>query len=232
MESPVLAAKSRDTLGKQVKKVRLQGMTPVVVYGQGAAAKPLSVDTKTFTKMVLEAGSSTLVDLTVDEAKPVKVLIQDSQYDPQTGNILHADLFQVKLDEKLQTEIALVFVGESPAVADLEGNMVTTKDAVRVEAFPQDLIPEIEVDISSIVTFDDKITVADLKVPSTIEILDDPEETLVVVTAPRSEEELEAELAPTTEEAEAAAVAATEEASTEKPEGEEEEAEAKDEKAE
>jgi large subunit ribosomal protein L25 len=221
MESPRLAAKSRDTLGKQVKNVRAAGQTPVVVYGHGTDAKSLAVDTKSFTRMVLDAGSSTLIDLAIDEAKPVKVLIQDSQYDPQTGTILHADLFQVKLDEKLQTEIPLVFVGESAAVADLDGNMVTTKDAVRVEAFPQDLISEIEVDISSIATFDDKITVGDLKVPSTIEILDDLEETLVVVTPPRSEEELEAELAPTTEEAEAAAVAATEEASTEKPEGEE-----------
>lgn len=223
MESPTLIAQNRDLIGKQVKKLRLQGNTPVIIYGSSTATMSLAVNTKIFTKLVQEAGSSTLIDLSIDDAKPVKVLIHDSQYDPQTGNILHADLFQVKLDEKLQTEIALTFIGESPAVKDLGGNLVNTKDAVKVEAFPQDLISEIEVDISSLVTFEDKITVADLKVPSTIEILDDPEETLVVVTPPRSEEELEAQLAPTTQEAEAAAIAATEEASTEKPEKDEDE---------
>ncbi len=222
MESPRVLAETRTVLGRKVKNLRLQGKTPVVVYGNGFNNQNITVDTKTFSKVVRDAGSSTLLDLAIDDKKPVKVLITDSQYDPMTGSVLHADLLQVKLDEKIEAEIPLSFVGESPAVKDLEGNLVTTKDAVRAEAYPQDLISEIEVDISVIVTFDDKITVGDLKVPANITILDDAEETLVVVTAPRSEEELEAELAPSTEEAEAAAIAATEQAS-EKPKDEESE---------
>lgn len=225
MQSPTLTATSRETLGKKVKVLRNSGQLPVVLYGRELKNRHLAVDAKTFTKLFEEAGGSTLVDLKIDENQPVKVLIHGSQFDPVSGRLLHADFFQVKLDEKLQTEITLSFVGEAPAVKDLEGNLVTTKDALKVEAFPQDLVSEIEVDISSLATFDDKITVADVKTPSTITILDDPEETLAVVTPPRTEEELEAELAPTTEEAEAAAVAATEEASTEKPEEETEETE-------
>lgn len=221
METLTLTATNRTLTGKKVSQLRKAGQLPVVLYGQGQPVN-LAVDTKSFTKLAQTAGSSTLIDVAIDDQKPVKVLIHDLQDDPMTGQLLHADLFQVKLNEKLQTEIALKFIGEAPAVKDLEGNLVTTKDALKVEAYPQDLIPEIEVDIASLATFDDKITVSQVKVPSTITILDDPEETLAVVTPPRSEEELEAELAPTTEEAEAAAVAATEEASTEKPAEEEE----------
>jgi large subunit ribosomal protein L25 len=220
MESPTLTATTRDTLGKKVKQLRFAGDMPVVLYGAGAKTQHLTVNIKEFTK-VQHAAGSTLVDLVIDGKKPAKVLIQDLQHDPVTGDTTHADFLQVKLDEKIQTEIPLTFVGESAAVKDLEGNLVTTKDAIKVEAYPQDLLSEIEVDISSIATFDDKITIADIKVPSTITILDDLEETLAVVTPPRTEEELEAELAPTTDEAEAAAVAATEEASTEKSEDEE-----------
>ncbi len=216
MDSPVLNAIPREIIGKKVKTLRQIGQLPVIAYGHGTANRNLTVQGKEFTKLASAAGSSTLVDLIINTDSPVKVLIHDLQYDPLTGNITHADLLEVKMNEKLQTEIALRFTGEAPAVKELEGNLVTTKDALKVEAFPQDLLPEIEVDISRLVTFDDKITVADVKVPSTITILDDPEETLAVVTAPRSEAELEAELAPTTEEAEAAAVAATEEASSEK----------------
>lgn len=221
MDSPQLAATSRDLIGKKVKQLRQAGQLPAVVYGQGERGQLLSVDGKSFTKLARQAGSSTLIELSVDDQSPVKVLIHDEQYDPISGQMMHADLFKVKMNEKLQTEIALNFIGESPAVVDLGGNLVTTKDAVKIEAFPQDLVPSIDVDISSLATFDDKITVGDLNVPSKIEVLDDPEETLAVVTPPRSEEELEAELAPTSEEAEAAAVAATEEASTEKPPEEE-----------
>ena len=223
MESPILNAKSREYRGKKVKVLRNQGMTPVVMYGHGVSNQDLSVDTKSFTKLTKEAGTSTLIDLAIDDKKAVKVLMHDVQHDPVTGGVLHADLFQVKMDEKIQTEVPLTFVGESAAVKDLEGNLVTTKDALNVEAFPQDLVSELEVDLSALATFDDKITVGDVKVPATITVLDDAEETLAIVTPPRSEEELEAELAPTTEEAEAAAIAATEEASTEKPADETEE---------
>lgn len=225
MSQYTVTATSRELAGKKVKNLRTQGQLPVVVYGNDAKHQLLAVETKSFTKLYNEVGASTLIDVVVEGNKPLKVLIHDAQYDPMTGNLLHADLLQVKLDEKIQTEISLTFVGESAAVKDLQGNLVTTKDAIKVEAFPQDLISELEVDISSLVTFDDKLTVADIKVPSTITVLDDPEETLAVVTEPRSEEELEADLAETTPDAEAAAVAALDEAATAKPADDEEAAE-------
>lgn len=224
MANPVLIATPREIVGKKVKTLRQNGEMPVVVYGADAKNVNLTVNAKEFGKLLDEAGTSTLIDLTVEGQKTRKVLITDYQYEPMTGVLTHADLHQVKLDEKIEAEVALSFVGESPAVKDLQGNLVTTKDVLRVEAFPQDLIAEIEVDISSLATFDDKITVADVKVPSTLTILDDAEETLAIVSAPRSEEELEAELAETSAEDEAAAVAAAE-ATAAKPETEEEAAE-------
>lgn len=212
-----ISATTREVVGKKVKTLRQEGQLPVVLYGNTKENLHLTVDAKTFGKVYDVAGSSTLVDLDIAGKQPVKVLIHDVQMDPMTGQYLHADLFQVKLDEKIQTEIPLTFVGESAAVKDLGGNLLTPKTVVNVEAFPQDLVAEIEVDISSLATFDDKLTVASIKAPKGVTILDDAEEAIAVVTEPRSEEELEAELAPTTEEAEAAAIAATEEASTEKP---------------
>ncbi len=212
-----ISATTREVVGKKVKTLRQAGQLPVVLYGNTKENLHLTVDAKTFGKVYDVAGSSTLVDLDIAGKQPVKVLIHDVQMDPMTGQYLHADLFQVKLDEKIQTEIPLTFVGESAAVKDLGGNLLTPKTVVNVEAFPQDLVAEIEVDISSLATFDDKLTVASIKAPKGVTILDDAEEAIAVVTEPRSEEELEAELAPTTEEAEAAAIAATEEASTEKP---------------
>ena len=216
-------ATTREIVGRKVKTLRQAGQLPVVLYGNTKENLHLTVDAKEFGKVYNVAGSSTLVDLNVDGKQTVKVLIHDLQVDPMTGGYLHADLFQVKLDEKIQTEVALSFVGESAAVKDLAGNLLTPKTVVNVEAFPQDLVAEIEVDISQLATFEDKITVADIKAPKGITILDDAEEAIAIVTEPRSEEELEAELAPTSEEAEAAAIAATEEASTEKPAEETEE---------
>lgn len=208
-----LTAEPRTVVGKKVKKLRLAGKTPVVLYGHGISPINLWVNNKDLLEIWQEAGSSQLVDLTVADQKPTKILIQDVQTHPVSGEILHADFYQVKMTEKLETEIPLSFVGEAPAVKELEGNLITEKDSLEVRCLPADLVPEFEVDISVLKTFDDVIKVADVPVPATIEVLNDPEEIVALVTPPRSEEELEAlEQAPTGAEVEAAGVAAIESA--------------------
>lgn len=94
------------------------------------------------------------------------------------------------MTEKIVTEIPLKFIGEAPAVVDLDGTLLVNRDNIEVECLPTDLVHEIEVDISSLKTFDDLIKVADLKIPKGLEVLNDPNEVVASVTPPRSEEEL------------------------------------------
>lgn len=206
MTTLTLSAKIRTIHGKKNGQLRRTGQVPAVLYGHGVSPTPLQMEAKTLTKTWKTAGSSQLVDVAIDEKAPVKVLIHDIQEHPVTGAILHADLYQVKMTEKLETEIPLKFVGEAPAVKDLEGSLITEKDSLEVRCLPGDLVAEFEVNISSLATFDDVITVADIKVPSAIEVLNDPEETVALVTPPRSEAELEAELAEPVAGAEAEAI--------------------------
>lgn len=202
----ILKSKIRETVGSQIKKLRDSGFLPCVLYGKERKPVNLEVDQKEFLKINKVAGSSTLVKLVVGEEAPVKVLIHDLQFDPVKGNIIHADFYQVKMSEKLQTEIPLNFIGESLAVKDLQGNLITNKEELEVECLPDDLVSEIEVDISVLKTFDDMIHVKDIKVPEKITVLTDAEEVVALVEAPKSEAELEAELAPTAAEEEKAAV--------------------------
>jgi len=37
-----------------------------------------------------------------------------------TGGYLHADFYKVRLDQKITAQIPLEFVGESPAIRDLD----------------------------------------------------------------------------------------------------------------
>ncbi len=205
--SLTLSAAVRSVIGKKVKGLRLAGSTPVVLYGHGVKPTPLSVGAKDLELMWKTAGSSQLVDIQVDKSPAVKILMHAVQIHPVSDAIVHADFYQVKMTEKLETEIPLRFVGEAPAVKDLEGNLITEKDALEIRCLPADLVPEFTVDISILKTFDDVLKVADVVVPKTIEVLNDADEVIALVTAPRSVEELEAELAPTGAEAEAAAIA-------------------------
>ena len=69
-----LSATTRTVLGKKVKRNRLKGLMPAVLYGQGVESTPLFVDLKDYRKVFAEAGTSALVDLTIDDNKPIKVL--------------------------------------------------------------------------------------------------------------------------------------------------------------
>ena len=94
------------------------------------------------------------------------------------------------LDEKIETEIELVFVGESKAVKEAGGILVKSLDKLKIKCFPKDLPPHVDIDISSLNTFDDHIAVKDLKINPAIEIKIDRETVVASVAPPRSEEEL------------------------------------------
>ncbi len=189
-EELILKAKRRDLVGKKVKKLREQGLLPAVTYGKDIKPENLVLDLKEFEKVFKKAGETTLVSLIIDNEAPKKVLIQEPQYHPITGKLLHVDLHQIKLAEKIRTKVPLKFVGEAPAVKSLGGTLITSKDELEIECLPVDLPHEIEVDISSLETFEDNIHVKDLKISDKITILDDKEEVIASVAPPRTEEEL------------------------------------------
>jgi large subunit ribosomal protein L25 len=174
----------------KAKKIRNDKKIPAVIYGSDFENLAISVDQLEFNKVFEEAGESSLINLNIDDNKMEKVLVQDTQKDPVTLNVTHVDFYKVNMKEKIKTAVPIVEVGDAPAIVDLEGTLVTNKDEVEVECLPADLIPEIEVDLSVLKTFDDTIHVSDLKVPAGIEILDDPEEVVFLIQPPRSDEEL------------------------------------------
>ena len=195
MQTIPLTAKTRVVTGKKVKTIRNKGFVPGVVYGPKHQNTPVMIEKGEFAKIFKQAGTSALVDLMIDDNKPIKVLLHEPQVHYLTGNPVHVDFYAVRMDEKIETAIPIKFVGVSPAVEELEGNFVSSKDEIEIRCLPADLIPEIEIDISVLKTFDDVIRISDLHLPDTIEIMQEPEEAIASVSAPISEEELEAELA-------------------------------------
>jgi large subunit ribosomal protein L25 len=147
-----------------------------------------------FNKLYKEAGESTLIDLKIDETAPVKVLIQEVEADPLTGKLAHVDFRQIKMTEKIKVDALLKFIGEAPAVKELGGTFVHSMEKIEIECLPQDLVHEIEIDLSVLKTFEDRIHIKDLKVPSGVKILSDMNATIAAVEAPLTEEELKAEL--------------------------------------
>lgn len=190
MDKISITAEPRTVLGKQNKRLRAEGKVPGVVYGHGAEPQSLTFDGRQLEKTFAEAGTNKLLSLTVGDDKSHNVLFHEIQRDSLSGALTHVDLYLVKMDEKIRTEVPLRFTGESTAVYQQEGTLLKNIEAVEVEALPGDLPEAVEVDISVLDDFEKTIHVSDLSVPNGVIILDEPEELVVKVDPPRSEEEL------------------------------------------
>jgi large subunit ribosomal protein L25 len=172
-------------------KEKKDGKIPAVLYGRGIENEILWVDGKKLIKAYQQAGESTLLNLSLGDDDKRSVLIHDIQIHPVAGNITHVDFYQVKMDEKIETDIELIFSGIAPAVKELGGTFVKSLDKLPIRALPGDLVSHIDVDISSLITFEDHIYVKDLNIPDGIESLVEGDTVVSLVTPPRSQAEMD-----------------------------------------
>lgn len=190
MTALTLTVTPRTIIGKAVDTLRRAKTLPAVMYGHNIPSRSVAVDAGALEAIFKKAGSTSLIDVAVGDAAPVKAIIHDVQRHPTTGRITHVDLYQVQMTEKLETEIELHFIGESAAVKEQGGIFVRTLDSVKVSCLPADLVQSIDVDISVLKTFEDRIHISDLVVPSGITVMAKAEEVVASVTPPRSEAEI------------------------------------------
>ncbi|MBI2052450.1 MAG: 50S ribosomal protein L25 [Candidatus Sungbacteria bacterium] len=185
-----LEAKTREKGG--VNQLRQAGFVPGVVYGRGVKSTNIAVARTLLEQALKTVGENTLLELEIGGGKSKHVLIHDLQRDPVKELLSHVDFLEVRLDQKIKADIPLVFIGESPAVKELAGVLVRSIQYIEVEALPQNLPHNIEVDISHLKTFEDRIAVADIKVGLDVKVFSKPEAVVASVVPPRSEAELEA----------------------------------------
>lgn len=191
MQTITLHSKERRLRGKKLRLGRAQGVVPGVVYGQGKTTAVIEVDAKELDKIYHEAGTSRLIELKVDDKAPVNVLFHDVQVSPLSQKINHFDLYTVKMDEKIKTEVPIHFTGEAPAVHSLNAILVKNLEEIEIETLPGNLPEKFEVDLGSLEEIGQSISVSDLQMPEGVTLLTDTDEMIVKTDPPRSEEELE-----------------------------------------
>lgn len=185
----ILKAQLRKLKTKKCNGLREKNIIPAVVYGHDFKSISLQVPYTEFEKVFKETGESSLINLGIDGKIPLKVLIYDIQYHPLTNKIQHVDFYKIKAGEKITVETELKFINEAPVVKNLKGILVHNLDKIEIKCLPEDLVHEIEVDISGLATFEDVIRIKDLKISPKIEVLQDLNEVVVSVSRPQAEEE-------------------------------------------
>ena len=128
---------------------------------------------------------------------PTCVLVFKGREARKSKDILFIDASnEFEKGKKIEVNIPLAFVGVSPAVKDLGGNLVKVMHEITIEASPENLPHEIEVDISALTTFDSVILAKDITLPKGVSLATEEDEVVASVSAPRGDEPEEPAVAP------------------------------------
>ncbi|MCD6028792.1 MAG: ribosomal rRNA E-loop binding protein Ctc/L25/TL5 [Thermomicrobiales bacterium] len=207
MANQEFPAQRRTVLGKQVKRLRREGLIPGVVYGPVVEEPvPVSVDFREFVKFYQRTGHSTLFDLRWEDGSQ-SVFIREVQNDPVKRTPVHIDFFAPNLLRLVRAMVPLVLHNPPHLTAAV---LTEARTVIEVEALPASIPHQIDVDVSGLEQPGDAIRVGDLTLPENVTAVTDPGELLVLIEAVyaeplTAEEEEAAEVA--AEAAEAAAEA-------------------------
>lgn len=195
-----LAAQVRQSGGKgEARRMRRAGRVPAVAYGRGMESTSVSVDAlELYHVLHTGAGTNAVISLGIDGRSQL-VLAREIQRHPVRREILHVDFVTVQQDVKVDVDVPITLEGEAPG-AETGGVVSQELYAARVSVLPLEVPEHIVCDISELQVGDVR-RLGDLDLPAGVELLDDPERTVVTVVAPTAPTS-ELEEAPAPEEVE------------------------------
>ena len=212
---PSLVVEERPERGtRATRRLRRDGYVPGVVYGGGDDCVSFKVNARVL-RAALHEGSA-LIDLKIGDGAAKPVIVKEQQRHPVRGQIVHIDLLQVRLDEKIHSTVSVELEGVDDAPGVKEGGVLEQANReLNIEALPTDIPERILVDVSGM-EVNAVMHLSEVTAPPGVVFLDDPEETIIAtitvptaVAEPEIEEETElvGEEAAAAEEAEAEAAA-------------------------
>lgn len=189
MQQFVITSSLRESSGKgSNRQLRRSGKIPAVLYGHGNESISLTVDPKEIFKILhSQAGENTIFELNIPGRDKANCLIKEFQLEPISQALLHADFYEVAMDEKLELHVPLITKGEAYGVKTEGGLLDVVHRELKVECLPADIPEHLEVDVTNM-KIGDLLRVRDIPISDKIKILADPDEVVVTVEHPRAEE--------------------------------------------
>lgn len=193
MKTQTLNVEERKDIGKNyVRRLRLQGYTPAVIYGSKFDTKEIQIKTKDLNRMFTRYGSRGVIRLEL-ENKILPTIVKEIQNDTMKGNIIHVDFQHLSADEKIRISIPIFLKGKEKVETDEEIVQQQLME-LDIQCLPKDIPEGIEVDAEVLGT-GESLMVADLDIMNRedIEVLSNPEEVIATLAYAAVYEEPEAE---------------------------------------
>jgi large subunit ribosomal protein L25 len=178
------------TTAKQstLTQLRKNGIVPAVVYGYNTEATTISVKERDLLNTLRVTGRNGVMQLNV-EGKSVNVVLNDYQSDALKGHIHHADFLAINMTEELEVDVSVNLIGDS--LGEKEGGTLQQPNReVTIKVKPSEIPETFDIDISQL-QIGETITIADIREKSQYEILNDDDYALVLISAPRTQAEMD-----------------------------------------
>jgi large subunit ribosomal protein L25 len=173
---------------ENVKSLRKNGFIPGIIYSKHSSPVSISLNSKEFYKTFSKSSISSFIDVTSDkkEINGKTAVIKEIQKDPVKDNVIHIDFHEVLMNEKIEIEAALHFIGKAEGIK-LGGILEPLMRHIIISGFPKDIVDVINVDVSNL-QVGDILHASDLKIGEGLEIITDPEAAIVMIAEPNVEE--------------------------------------------
>jgi large subunit ribosomal protein L25 len=174
--------------GDNLKTLRKQGIIPGVLYGKKMGSLIVLLNYKEFLKTFAKHSISSFINIVSKEGdvNGKTAVIKEIQKDPVTDNIIHIDLHEISMDEKIEIEAVVHFTGK-PEGVKLGGILEPLMRHIAIKGYPKDIIDTINIDVSAL-KIGDIIHVRDLNLGENIEIMAEEDAAIVTVAEPTVEE--------------------------------------------
>ncbi len=182
-----LKVELRDPKSK-LAAIRREGFVPGVYYGHKEASTPVVFPLNTFKKVWKDAGESSVITLEMPKGK-ISALIHEVQIDPVKGIPIHVDFYAIEKGQEVSVHVPIEFIGVSPAVKSLIGNLVKVLFEVEIKALPENLPHNVVVDISSLTTIDGQITAGDIVLPKGVTLVTGATDVVAAIAIAKEEVE-------------------------------------------
>tara|TARA_B100002052_G_scaffold146472_1_gene133749 strand:+ start:8356 stop:9039 length:684 start_codon:yes stop_codon:yes gene_type:complete len=181
-----LEVTKRDSVSKnEIKQMRKEGKVPGIYYSHDSKNSiPFYIERQVL-RQAYKSGAR-IFNINVGSKKRT-VIFKSVDYHPVTDQVLHVDLYGVKMDQAVTISVELKLTGSAQGVVE-GGILVQGLNELEIDCLPMDIPEFLEVDISNL-NLGDSLRVADLQLDEKFAIKSSEDQIIASVTHPMKEVE-------------------------------------------
>ena len=179
----------RELSGKQgIKQIRRAGNIPGVYYSPNSESSIPIVISKAELNAAIKSGAR-IFNISVGDKKQ-NVLFKSVQYHPVTDQILHVDLYGIRMDRPVNIKVSVSLIGDPIGVIEGGGVLNQAASEIEVICLPGDIPEFFEADISNL-NLGESLNAGSIELSDKYTLVTPEDAALASVTMPMKESEPE-----------------------------------------